>query len=515
MIWPRRFTLDPPQPTDDGGPGRARADRRAARAARVAGRRGGRRRRARCSATGGCGWSPSSSLCRWHRCWSSADVWDEPRLIDFRDSPLRSAERCSPSPWRSPALTACFRRWPQAFAVAAFAALPLRVPIEVGDRDGEPAGPALPGDRGGRRRRAARSPSIARASARSDGWSRWLERLLAATLVLYAVQAGYSDDVSNAIENLGFFLVPFAGLYALLREVRWTKALLGAVLIAVGVVATLCAAVAIAQWLAGDLFLNPELLDANQLHVYFRVNSIFFDPNILGRYLALALTALGAYLAWSEDRRGLAAALAACAIGLAGLALSFSISSFAALLAGLGVVALLRWSWRGAAAAAGLGLVGLVALLIAGGAPGSDIQTDRGIDSGRGDLIAGGVELAEDRPLAATDRARSESRFVREEDRGGAHRRLPLGADHGGRRAGCDRLARLRGLSSSARWSRCSAAEPGRQRAGRRSRRASSRSSSTASATRASRSIRPPGRCSGSASPSDAIRPRPRRPSSG
>ena len=342
-------------------------------------------------------------------------VWDEPRLIDFRDSPLRIVGALLALAVAVAGLTACFRRWPQAFAVAAFAALPLRVPIEVGDQTANLLVPlylVIAGGVGAGLLDRRALPEL----RRMDGWSRWLERLLAATLVLYAVQASYSDDVSNAIENLGFFLVPFAGLYALLREVRWTKALLGAVLIAVGVVATLCAAVAIAQWLAGDLFLNPELFDANQLHVYFRVNSIFFDPNILGRYLALALTALGAYLAWSEDRRGLAAALTACAIGLAGLALSFSISSFAALIAGLGVVAMLRWSWRGAAAAAGLGLVGLVALLIAGGAPGSDIQTDRGIDSGRGDLIAGGVRLAGDRPLAGYGSGSFGVAFVREED---------------------------------------------------------------------------------------------------
>ena len=110
-----------------------------------------------------------------------------------------------------------------------------------------------------------------------------------------------------------------------------------------------------------DLFLNPELFDANQLHVYFRANSLFFDPNILGRYLALAITALGAYMAWSGERRGLALAAIAAGVCLIGLVVSFSITSFAAVIAGLGIVALLRWGWRGAAAAAALGLAGLAA----------------------------------------------------------------------------------------------------------------------------------------------------------
>ena len=65
----------------------------------------------------------------------------------------------------------------------------------------------------------------------------WLRCALAATLVLYALQASYSKDVSNAIENAGFFLVPFAVLFALLLEVDWDRQLLGRVLIAVAGVA--------------------------------------------------------------------------------------------------------------------------------------------------------------------------------------------------------------------------------------------------------------------------------------
>jgi O-antigen ligase len=172
------------------------------------------------------------------------------------------------------------------------------------------------------------------------------------------------------------------------------------VLAAVTVVAGVCAAIAIYQWSARDLFLNPELFDSNQLHVYFRANSLFFDPNILGRYLALAITALGAYIAWSRGRRELALAALAAGLCLVGLAFSYSITSFAAVLAGLGIVALLRWGWRGAAAAGALGLAGLAGLAIAGGTPTSDIQDYRSIDSGRESLLEGGVDLFEREPFA-------------------------------------------------------------------------------------------------------------------
>ena len=57
--------------------------------------------------------------------------------------------------------------------------------------------------------------------------------------------------------------------------------------------------VAFAEYAVRDLILSRgNLLESNQLHLYFRVNSLFYDPNIFGRDLALVLVALGAYLAW-------------------------------------------------------------------------------------------------------------------------------------------------------------------------------------------------------------------------
>ena len=37
------------------------------------------------------------------------------------------------------------------------------------------------------------------------------------------------------------------------------------------------------------LFLNPKVVAANQYDNYFRVNSVFFDPSIYGRFLALVM----------------------------------------------------------------------------------------------------------------------------------------------------------------------------------------------------------------------------------
>ena len=324
----------------------------------------------------------------------AGDVWDEPRVVDFRTSAEQVGLALVLAAGGLAALTWLFRRHPHTLPIAALAVLPLRVPIEIG---GETANLLIPlyaviaaGVVAGL---LATGRSATAAGGPSGVWPERVRWLLAATLVLYAVQASYSEDVSNAIEYIGFFLVPFAVLFCLLAEVEWSRRLLRRALIAVSAVAAGCALVGIAQYFVGELFFNPELGDANELHVYFRVNSIFFDPNVFGRYLALAMTLLAACIAWGGERRELAAAAIVFAVGLLGLAFSYSLTSFAALLAGLGTVAILRWRWRGAAAFATIGAVALAALVVAGGTPTSDIEDVRSIDSGHTDLARGGLIL--------------------------------------------------------------------------------------------------------------------------
>ncbi len=181
--------------------------------------------------------------------------------------------------------------------------------------DLEPADPALPG--GGRRRAGlSRSPPVAGARPavdrretdaadlepngavreRGGGARSWfarlsaprgLEWLLAASVVLYGVQAAYSADFSKALENIVFFYVPFALLFALLREVRWTRELLLACLAVAVALAVVFAGIGFVEYHRKQLFLNPKVVAANQYDNYFRVNSLFFDPNIYGRFLAL------------------------------------------------------------------------------------------------------------------------------------------------------------------------------------------------------------------------------------
>ncbi len=333
------------------------------------------------------------------------DVWDEPRIEDLRSSPGILAAGALGLAVAVAVGAAIARRWAWAFPVAAFAALSLRVPLRIGDETSHLLIPlylvvacGLVASLWGLVRARGGAP----AAPEEPGAVVWLRRALAATVVLYALQALYSEDVSNAIENTCFFLVPFAALFCLLAEVRWERSTLLAVLATVVAVGSAEAAVALGQYAAHDLFLNQDLFESNQIKPFFRVNSIFFDPNVLGRYLALGIIAVGAGIAWSRGGWLAGVGLAAGVLLLVGLALSFSITSIAAMLLGLGVLAVLRYGLRGGVAAVAAILITAVVFALSGGADRTDIGPTRGIDeetSGRVDLIEGGVELVEAKPV--------------------------------------------------------------------------------------------------------------------
>ena len=106
------------------------------------------------------------------------------------------------------------------------------------------------------------------------------------------------------------------------------------------------AGIGFVEYARKELFLNPKVVAANQFDNYFRVNSLFFDPNIYGRFLALVMIAVTTVVLWWRNTRGVLWAAAVLAWLLAGLVTSFSQSSIAALLLGLAVLAAYRWSVR-------------------------------------------------------------------------------------------------------------------------------------------------------------------------
>jgi O-antigen ligase len=148
-----------------------------------------------------------------------------------------------------------------------------------------------------------------------------------------------------------------------------------------------------------ELLLNPRVISSNQFESYFRVNSLFFDPNIYGRFLVTVMLGLTAVLLWSRRTLVIAGCALALALLWAGLVLTLSQSSFTALLAGLAVLGALRWGARRAAAVvAAFAVAAALVVLVAPGAVGVDRSPDA-VTSGRSTLVTGGIRLARERPV--------------------------------------------------------------------------------------------------------------------
>jgi O-antigen ligase len=297
-------------------------------------------------------------------------------------------------------------RRPEAFALLAVGALPFRVPVSVGDTAANLLVPLYAVIAAGciayavrRLRDDGEDPDAVRAPR-----LRRLEIAFAAVLGLYAVQSLYSTDLEQALKNVAFFYVPFALLFVLVLDVRWSQRLVGGAAGVTVVMALGFAAIGFVEFATGHLLIaNAKVVEANDLLPYFRVNSLFFDPNIYGRYLALTMVLLAAVLLWTRRRREAALIAAALAALWVGLVFSLSQSSFAALLVGLAVLAALRWSPRPVLLAAGAAAaIAAAVVLLAPGVLNVETDSERALDrasSGRIDLVGGAVAMVRDRPL--------------------------------------------------------------------------------------------------------------------
>jgi putative inorganic carbon (HCO3(-)) transporter len=337
----------------------------------------------------------------------TGQVWNTSRLASLRHHPAEAAGLAVVALGFVGALAAVFRRYHWAFPLFAFAVIGLRVSIDVGGQSSSllvplyvvtAAGAIALGI--GAWNEEGTPPPVGEQTGHWRALAiEWLPRILAAYLVLYAIQSTYSEDPTNAVENAAFFLVPFAVLFVLLSELDWTDWLLARVLGVTAAVALVFSLIAIAEYAGRHLILNPDLVQENAIHLYYRVNSLFRDPNVFGRYVALTMVALGAYLAW--ERRPLWAWGTALLSGvlLVALAFSFSVTSFAALIAGLLVVVWKRFSLRWAAGSLAAMAVAGVAFLAVSGIGSADLSNPNEASSGRVPLVSGGLRLARAHPL--------------------------------------------------------------------------------------------------------------------
>ncbi len=331
-----------------------------------------------------------------------AEIYDTEQFRTLRDRPAFTAAVVAAALVALVVLAFAMARRPLMLPLLAIAALPFRIPVEAAGQTANLLVPLYGVIAAGT---LAQLPALfadRRPAGTHDRPRGALAAVLLGFVVLYALQATYADDVSVAAQQIVFFFVPFALLFGLLVRLEWTGQLLKWCFGIVLGLALVFAVIGFVEYETRTLLLNPKVIASNAFGSYFRVNSLFFDPNIYGRFLAEVMILVAAVVAWTTRRRDIALLAIALAVLWAALVLTFSQSSFAALLAGLAVVAAFRWSLRLVAmitaAAIAIGAIGgVVALAVRG-----DFPSPREVNKatvGRSKLVTGGLELWTERPL--------------------------------------------------------------------------------------------------------------------
>jgi O-antigen ligase len=327
-----------------------------------------------------------------------ADIWDSPQLAVVRDHPLPSVVGGVVALGVVALVAVAMTRHALVLPLLVLAALPFRVPIEVGGTTSNLLVPLYVVVAAGALAAIVRGM---REEAPATSWAPgWLERLLALSVALYGIQATYSADFDKALQQIAFFIVPFALLFVLLAQIEWTERLLRLCLGLLVGLALVFSAIGCVEYATKHIFLNPKLIASNDLHTYFRTNSVFFDPNIYGRFLVVAMLAVAATMLQAARARTVWIGTAVLAALWAGLVLTLSQSSLGALLVGLATLAVLRWGARRALLpAAGVIAIAVAAVLATPSTFGVDLHNLDSSSSGRTQLVSGGGDLFAARPL--------------------------------------------------------------------------------------------------------------------
>jgi putative inorganic carbon (hco3(-)) transporter len=285
-------------------------------------------------------------------------------------------------------------RWPWLLPLAALACVPARIQLAVGSTQasllvpmyGVIAAAAL-----AFAWRLARDPESARKRELGP---------LALPLAIFVLWSGvtmiWSQDVrQGAIELLAFYL-PFGVLAVELSRLPWRREWFGWLWALLAGMAVVFAVIGIYQYETRDVFWNPKVLVANQYAPFYRVNSVFWDPSIYGRFLVVAILASLVLVLRGTARRIAIAATAAIVVTWVGLVFSFSQSSFVALVVGVGIAAWFAWGRKTIAL---LGVIAAVVLVAALAMPSVRHHSLNSASGGRFKLVKNGVAIAAHHPV--------------------------------------------------------------------------------------------------------------------
>jgi putative inorganic carbon (HCO3(-)) transporter len=291
-------------------------------------------------------------------------------------------------------------RYPYVLAFATLACVPARIPVDLGNEEANLLLALYVVV-------AALTVALAWQIARGDERTRELG-LLALPVAAFSAWTGltllWTADPREGAIFLGAFVLPFGVLALGFARLPWRGRWLTWLWVALVGTALAYALVGGYQWATREVFWNPKVAVGNAYAPFFRVNSVFWDPSIYGRYLVVAIVATlaGILLGGARGWR-LAGLYAVVAATWLGLLLSFSQSSFLALATGVVASALAVWSWR---AAAVIALASALALGVAFAVPPVRAEildkSRAGLDqatSGRSGLVRQGLEIALDHPV--------------------------------------------------------------------------------------------------------------------
>lgn len=238
-------------------------------------------------------------------------------------------------------LAAVFVRWPGSVPPVVVAVAPFRLPFEFGADNRLFIGLGESGRLG----RLIPLYAVLAGAGAALAWRslrgaelRALPRALSVPTALLAAltiaSLLWAYDPASAEERLAFFVLPFTALFAVVAHSPFREWLPRVLAIEAVALACLFAAVGLVEAATRNLlFYDPKVAVANSYTSYFRVTSLFDDPSIYGRHLALGIAVVVAAL-WL-GRIHLWLGIGLVAFLWAGLFFSYSQSSLVALAAGV------------------------------------------------------------------------------------------------------------------------------------------------------------------------------------
>jgi O-antigen ligase/polysaccharide polymerase Wzy-like membrane protein len=288
-------------------------------------------------------------------------------------------------------------RVPWLLAVATLACVPARIPVHVGSTQANLLLPLY---------------AVVAIAAIALAWELFGDDLrsrelgpLAWPLGLFTAWEGvsllWSQDARQGAIELVFFVLPFGLLAVALARLAWSRTWVLTIYVQLALMALIFAVIGIVQYETRNIFWNPKVRVDNAYAPngwFYRINSVFYDPSIYGRFLVIGILAsLAVVLRKRRDPLWQVAVVLTLWITWFGLLPSFSQTSFVALIVGVLLASVIVWKKRSLfLVAAAIGV--LIGATIASPSVRHKASLSH-ITSGRSTLVTKGVRVAEHHPV--------------------------------------------------------------------------------------------------------------------